>query len=89
MSDNDFEVTKLTEEQLKKISGGTIPTPKEEKCSKCRKHDATKGGFIARDGNGVTLTQYFKGNRCDSCAEKELQSYVDLGYTFVQWLPLR
>ena len=90
MKDNDYEIIRITEEQLDQISGGVNPSYSKEMCSNCRKHYATKGGFIVRDDTSGLIHQVnFKGNMCDSCAEKKLQVFLNQGNTFVRWLDLR
>ena len=61
MNDNDFEVNKLTEEQMNQITGGAAASTKEH-CSNCNKQYATKGGYVVRDDKGGTLQIDFRGN---------------------------
>lgn len=87
INDKNCEVTRLTEEQLKQVTGGTASSATKELCSNCRKYYATKSGFVVRDDSSGLIHQVnFKGNLCDACAEKKLQFYLNQGNTLVQWL---
>lgn len=83
----DSKMTKVTEEQLKQVSGGQITPPAEkEKCADCGKYYATRSGYIVKDSNGGIRQDNFRGNLCDVCAEKKLQNRLNEGYTFVRWI---
>lgn len=82
-----YVVYEINEEELKEVAGGNfLPDYHSGLCYECHKNKASVKGFLIKDSEGKILQiKYMKGI-CETCAQKDVDIYLNVGWEFVSCL---
>ena len=82
-----YVVYEISEEEIKEIAGGNILPPQQSiLCDECHYNIASVNGFVVKNIDGKNLEIKYRYPWCESCAQKEVDIYVGMGWEFVGWL---
>ena len=82
-----YIVYEINEEELKEAAGGDrLPHYDLGLCYECHKNIGSVKGFIIKDEAGKILEFKYTKGLCESCAQKDVDLYLNFGWEFVSWI---